>query len=126
MLSSKCDRVWYSGIGSENGGMPDHANTFQRPNSFVGRHAGELMPFGLKPDFMPNWNLPHAYNPYATSCSQVPGSAHAFERLPTYENENAGSHEVISKEELSNSPTDRLASGDTEIFVTLLSGDIFY
>jgi len=97
----------YSGVGSENGGMPDRANSFQPPNNF-GRHAGELMPFGFRPDFMHHWNLPQAYNPYATSCSRVPGSTHAFEPLPTYGEESTSSHEVVSKEESSNSPTDRL------------------
>jgi len=97
-----------SGVGPEHGAMPDRANSFQRTNNF-GRHASELMPFGFKPDFMHHWNLPQAYNPYAASCSRVPGSVSTFERLPTYGEESTGSHEVISKEESSNSPTtDRL------------------
>jgi len=97
-----------SGVGSENGGMPDRANSFQRPNNF-GHHAGELMPFGFKPDFMHHWNFPQAYNPYATSCSRVPGGAPMFEPpLPTYGEESTNSHEVVLKEESSNSPTDRL------------------
>jgi len=97
----------YSGVGAENGRMPDRANSFQRPNNF-GRHAGELMPFGFKPEFMHHWNLPQAYNPYAMSCSRVPPSAHTFEPFPTYGEESTSSHEVVSKEESSNSPTDRL------------------
>jgi len=67
------------------------------------------MPFGFKPNFMHSWHIPEAYNPYARSCSQLPGSTHTFEPLPTYRaEESQGSHEVISKEESSNSPTDRL------------------
>jgi len=99
--------VCCSGVASENGRVQDPANRFQRPNNF-GRHAGDVMPFGFKPDFMHHWNLPQAYNPYATSCSRLPGSANTFEPLPTYGEESTGSHEVISKEESSNSPTDRL------------------
>jgi len=94
-----------SGVGPENGAMPDRANSFQRPNNF-GQHASDLMPFGFKPDFIPQWHLPQAYNPYAASCSRVPGGFSSFERLSTYREESTGSHEVISKEE-SNSPTDR-------------------
>jgi len=112
----------YSGVGSENGGMPDRANSFQRPNNF-GRHAGELMPFGFKPDFMHHWNLPQAYNPYATSCSRVPGSTHAFEPLPTYGEESTSSHEVVSKEESSNSPTDRLVL--STLFCVIVSYHLF-
>jgi len=96
-----------SGVGPENGAIPEQGNSFQRPNNF-GRHASDLMPFGFKPDFMHHWNLPQRYNPYAASCSRVPGRIHTFERLPTYGEESTGSHEVISKEESSNSPTDRL------------------
>jgi len=98
--------VLYSGVGSENGRVQDRANSFQRPNNF-GRHAGEVMPFGFRPEFMHQWHLPQAYNPYATSCSRLPGSAQTFEPLPTYGEESTSSHEVISKEESSNSPSDR-------------------
>jgi len=78
------------------------------------------MPFGFRPDFMHHWNLPQAYNPYAASCARVPGAAHMFERLPTCGEESTSSHDVISKEESSNSPTDRL--GLSTLF--LASGEL--
>jgi len=103
-----CLHSLFSPMGPENGGMSDRMNSFQRPpNSFA--HTGELMPFGFKPEFM-HWNLPQPYNPYSPSCARLPSAAECrpFERLPSYCEESTGSHEVLSKDESSDSATDRL------------------
>ena len=104
-----------SGVGSENGAMPDRVDSFHRPNNF-GRHPSELMPpLGFKPDFMHHWNLAQAYNPYTMSCSRLPASAQTFERLPIYQEETGGSRDIMSKEESPNSPTDRLVEMATNV-----------